>query len=510
MTPAEVRSYDQNPFYKMLADVYSRYETILKTNNAVDFDDLLILVVRLFQEKKDVLNRYREQFKHILVDEYQDTNKVQYMLLKHLSQDKQMVCAVGDDDQSIYAWRGADINNILNFEEDFPKVKVIKLEQNYRSTQPILDAANRLIAQNERRNIKKLWTAKKEGAPVRFVMLDDEMAEAKWVADQIYKWHDVLHRPYHEVSIFYRTHAQSRAFEEVLRGARIPYSIIGGIKFYDRKEVKDLLAYLKVIVNPKDDVCLKRIINVPGRGIGDKTVEKMAAYAQANGISLFETFQQAKSIESVSPKTRSRVSQTIEDIQKWRHESLTMRFSEFIKHLIEELGYFEYLQDSAPGEADFRIQNVEELVSAAADYESSGVDLGEDRGISAYLNEVALLTDVDMTADDSGSISLMTLHAAKGLEFPLVFFTGMEENIFPSLRESDSDYLTELEEERRLCYVGITRAREMLFLTAAQARRMYGQRSFNPPSMFIEEIQPVTQQVRSHSGYRPSYTGYRR
>jgi len=509
MPPAELRRIAMGPMQTRVADVYALYEAMLKRNNAVDFDDLLILTVKLLEEHKEVRDHYRDRFKHILVDEYQDTNHVQYRMMQMLGMNKQMVCAVGDDDQSIYAWRGADIQNILNFEKDYPGVKVVKLEQNYRSTQPILDAANRLIKRNSQRNEKKLWTAQKEGKPVQFLVLPNEMEEAKWVAQQIYYWRNYANRSYGDVAVFYRTHAQSRAFEDIFRGMRIPYRVVGGIKFYDRKEVKDLLAYLRAIVNPQDEVSLKRIINIPTRGIGDKTIEKIQAYAAASGISFPAALKESKLLDSISPKTRAKLIEFDNLMDQMRHDSQGISIKDFLMLLIEKLNYFNYLAQTSPVDEEQRVRNVEELVSAAADFEGTS----EDNTPAAYLNQVALLTDVDMANEANGIVSLMTLHAAKGLEFPLVFLCGMEENIFPSLKESDEDYLTELEEERRLCYVGITRAREQLYMTAAEGRRMYGQMMYNMPSLFIEEIRPQMMKAglsRNRGHYDDRNSGARR
>ena len=512
--PSDLRSMDMNPGMKMLADIYEKYELKLVANNALDFDDLLIVTVELLEKFPDVAQGYKDKFKHILIDEYQDTNHVQYRLLKSLSGHTPMICAVGDDDQSIYAWRGADINNILNFEDDYDSVKVVKLERNYRSTQPILDAANRLIMHNERRNTKKLWTELSKGAPVQFVLTGDEMQEANWVAEQIYQWHDMKHRNYSDVAVFYRTHAQSRAFEDIFRGARIPYTIIGGIRFYDRKEVKDLIAYLRLLVNPQDELSAKRIINIPARGIGDKTIEKISLFARASGITFMEALAQGSLLSSISPKTRQKLQQFMEIIGKFRHRSEEHGVSKFIRDLIEELNYFTYLEETSPVDSETRIGNVEELVSAAADYEEA---VGRECTLAEYLNEIALLTDVDVAKDSTGTISMMSLHAAKGLEYPLVFMVGMEENLFPSSRKREEESNHELEEERRLCYVGITRAREQLILTATQSRRLYGQLMCNSPSMFIEEIQPKwlnapgSQRGGFNSGYskpRESYDGY--
>lgn len=487
LTPQDIQGADFSPFYQVFSKVFPRYSVILRQNNAVDFDDLLTLTVQLLENQPMVRTYYQNRFKHILIDEYQDTNHVQYRMLRALAEKTTMLCAVGDDDQSIYAWRGADINNILNFEQDYPKVKVVKLEQNYRSTQPILDAANRLIKQNPRRNKKHLWTEKSEGIPVMFNQLNDELDEARWVCQQIYQWKNQLYRNYDEVAVFYRTHAQSRAFEDVFRGMRIPYVLIGGTKFYDRKEVKDLLAYLRVIVNPQDDVALKRIINIPTRAIGDTTVEKIAAFAVEQKISFYDALIRVSDIEGLSPKVKNKIQSFVELLDSFRQVSATKSISEFLHYLIDALKYPDYLKDDNPMDSETRIQNVQELVSAAADFEITS----DDSSVSAYLNEIVLLTDVDTAPSDGGAVHLMTLHAAKGLEFPLVFLVGMEENIFPSVRENDINYEEELEEERRLCYVGITRAKEQIILTAAIARRLYGQKMFNTPSQFIGEISPV-------------------
>jgi len=507
ITPEQYRNAEASVAHQMMGDAYGRYNAILKANNAVDFDDLLILTVRLLEEHKDVREYYRNLFRHILIDEYQDTNHVQYRMMKLLGQDKKMFCAVGDDDQSIYAWRGADINNILTFGDDFPNTHVVKLERNYRSTQPILDAANRLISRNNKRNKKKLWTSIGEGRPVYFVLSDEDMLEAQWVGEQVYHWRN-LGRRLDEVAVFYRTHAQSRAFEDVFRGMRIPYQIVGGIKFYDRKEVRDILAYLRVIVNPADEVCLKRILNVPVRGIGDKTIEKLSAFAKSSGLSLFQALQRVQNVESIAPKTRTKLQEVLGLIGELAHESQGRGVMDFLLYLMDRIHYTDYLETAYPQDYRGRIQNVQELVAAAEDFERKS----EDITVAAYLNEVALMTDVDLTEtegtpDVTGTVSFMSLHAAKGLEFPLVFFTGMEENIFPSVRDSE-DPEAELEEERRLCYVGITRAREQLFLTAARSRRMYGQRMYNEPSPFINEIQPVWARGKSAPNSHRGEGGY--
>ncbi len=487
MAPEDIQGEEYQIFYQVVRKVFARYNVILKQNNAVDFDDLLTLTVQLLENHPMVRDYYQNRFRHILIDEYQDTNHVQYRMLRALAENTNMLCAVGDDDQSIYAWRGADINNILNFEQDYPNVKVVKLEQNYRSTQPILDAANRLIKQNPRRNKKHLWTEKSEGIPVMFNQLNDEMDEARWVCEQIYTWKNQMYRDYEEVAVFYRTHAQSRAFEDAFRGARIPYVLIAGTRFYDRKEVKDLLAYLRVIVNPQDEVALKRIINIPSRALGETTLEKIAIFTTQERIGFYDALQRVSEINTLSSKVKSKIKNFVELLDTLRQVSATKNISDFLHYLIDTLNYTDYLKKDNPLDSEMRIQNVQELVSAAADFELAN----DDGSVSAYLNEIVLLTDIDTAPSDGGAVHLMTLHAAKGLEFPLVFLVGMEENIFPSLRENDINYDEELEEERRLCYVGITRAKEQIILTAAVARRLYGQKMYNAPSQFIGEIDPV-------------------
>jgi DNA helicase II / ATP-dependent DNA helicase PcrA len=374
MAPEDIQGEEYQIFYQVVAKVFARYNTILKQNNAVDFDDLLTLTVKLLENHPMVRDYYQNRFKHILIDEYQDTNHVQYRMLRALAENTTMLCAVGDDDQSIYAWRGADINNILNFEQDYPSVKVVKLEQNYRSTQPILDAANRLIKQNPRRNKKHLWTEKSEGIPVMFNQLNDELDEARWVCQQIYDWKNQMYRGYDEVAVFYRTHAQSRAFEDVFRGARIPYVLIGGIRFYDRKEVKDLLAYLRVIVNPNDEVALKRIINIPTRAIGETTIEKIAEFAAQGKMSFYDALQRISEMETLSSKVKNKIKSFMELLDTLRQVSATKNIADFLHYLIDTLGYTDYLKNDNPLDSETRVQNVQELVSAAADFEITSDD----------------------------------------------------------------------------------------------------------------------------------------
>ncbi|OGV96874.1 MAG: hypothetical protein A3I04_06030 [Nitrospinae bacterium RIFCSPLOWO2_02_FULL_39_110] len=465
----------------VLNDIYLLYQKRLKDNNALDFDDLLMKTVLLFESEMSLLENYKNRFKYLMVDEYQDTNHAQYRLVQILSSGHRNICVVGDDDQCIYQWRGATIRNIMEFERDYPDAKVVKLEENYRSTQNILDAAWAVVSKNLYRKEKRLWTKRSGGERIFYYRASNEIDEADFVASKIKEIYEQEGILYSGIAIFYRTNAQSRVLEDSLRREGIPYKIYGGLKFFVRKEIKDILAYLRVVINPSDSISLKRIINVPARGIGNATIEKVEAYAKSGGINLVEAIK----IGVLSSKLEA----FYNILKKLETIVTTDSASEVIERALEITGYLEMLKKEGTDEAEDRIENLKELITAAEEYEERGthpVDGSGDKGIAGFLDQAALISDADAISDSSGSVSLMTLHISKGLEFPVVFISGMEGRIFPHIKSIDSE--KEMEEERRLCYVGITRAKERLFLTNAEKRRIYGQKMYNPPSEFIDDI----------------------
>ncbi|HBA25936.1 MAG TPA: ATP-dependent DNA helicase PcrA [Nitrospinae bacterium] len=483
----------QNPEDKtqeIIGSIYALYQKRLKENNALDFDDLLMKAVLLFENVPDVLKNYKERFKYLMVDEYQDTNHAQYRLVQILSSGHRNICVVGDDDQCIYQWRGATIRNIMEFERDYPDVKVVKLEENYRSTQNILDAAWAVVSRNLYRKEKKLWTKKSGGGKIFYHRASSEIDEADFITSKIKELCRESRISYSDVAVFYRTNAQSRVLEDSLRREGIPYKIYGGLKFFERKEVKDILCYLKIVINPNDSISLKRIINVPVRGIGNATVDKIEQYAKSKRVNLIEAIKIA--VRSSEFGVRSSKLEAFYNILKKLEAFVTTESaSEVIKKTLEISGYLEALKNEKTDEAEDRIENLKELITAAEEYEERNVILSDseesiDKGIAGFLDQAALVSDADTISDTSGSVSLMTLHISKGLEFPAVFIAGMEGRIFPHIKSIDSE--KEMEEERRLCYVGITRAKERLFLTNAESRRIYGQEMSNPPSEFIEDI----------------------
>ena len=474
----------QNPEDKtqeIIGSIYALYQKRLKENNALDFDDLLMKAVLLFENVPDVLKNYKERFKYLMVDEYQDTNHAQYRLVQILSSGHRNICVVGDDDQCIYQWRGATIRNIMEFERDYPDVKVVKLEENYRSTQNILDAAWAVVSRNLYRKEKKLWTKKSGGGKIFYHRASSEIDEADFITSKIKELCRESRISYSDVAVFYRTNAQSRVLEDSLRREGIPYKIYGGLKFFERKEVKDILCYLKIVINPNDSISLKRIINVPVRGIGNATVDKIEQYAKSKRVNLIEAIKIA--VRSSEFGVRSSKLEAFYNILKKLEAFVTTEsVSEVIKKTLEISGYLEALKNEKTDEAEDRIENLKELITAAEEYEERTAD----KSIAGFLDQAALVSDADTISDTSGSVSLMTLHISKGLEFPAVFIAGMEGRIFPHIKSIDSE--KEMEEERRLCYVGITRAKERLFLTNAESRRIYGQEMSNPPSEFIEDI----------------------
>ncbi len=470
-------------FYEQkVADIYSRYEQKLQLNNALDFDDLLMLSIKLLQENKEVREKYQDRFDYLLVDEYQDTNHAQYLLTKFLAAKHRNICVVGDADQSIYGWRGADIQNILDFEKDYPDAKVIKLEQNYRSTQIILDAANAVIENNTGRKPKNLWTENKSGTDIIYFQAVDERDEARFVIEQLQNLQRTENKKLGDMAILYRTNTQSRIFEEMLIKSGISYNMVGGLKFYERKEIKDIIAYLRVIFNPADSLSLLRIINVPKRGIGDASLAKIQAYAAANNVSLFEAVSNAAAIDGLSSRFVSKLDDLAGIIFELMNLASEAPVEDLIDRVLRDTGYLEELENERTPQAQSRIDNLHELISVAQEFAASE----EENNLENFLAHVALVSDIDDTELGEDAITLMTLHSSKGLEFPVVFLVGMEEGLFPHARTLMDE--TEIEEERRLCYVGITRAKEKLFLSSTKMRTIYGNTVTYPPSRFLQEI----------------------
>ena len=484
MGPEEYKLNAQADYNKRkTALVYEEYQRQLKQNNALDFDDLIFKTVELFQHCGDVLDYYQERFRYIMVDEYQDTNTAQFQLVSMLASKYQNLCVVGDDDQSIYKFRGANIGNILNFEKFFPDTKVIKLEQNYRSTQNILDAANAVIANNEGRKVKSLWTANGSGDKVVYRQFLSGYEEAEYIAGDIKKKVQQGRFDYKDCAVLYRTNAQSRLFEEKFLLSNIPYKIIGGINFYARKEIKDLLAYLKTIDNARDDLAVRRIINVPKRGIGATTIARIQDYAALNGLSFYEALKKAREIPGIG-RSAAKTEPFGTFIQTFRSKQEFFSVTELLNDIIEQTGYVKELEAEDTDEARERIENINELISKAAAYEETE----ENVTLSGFLEEVALVADIDSMDEGGSKVLLMTLHSAKGLEFPNVYLAGMEDGLFPSYMSITADDPDEVEEERRLCYVGITRAMQELTLTGAQMRMVRGETHYSKISRFVKEI----------------------
>lgn len=468
-----------------IAVVYQEYQDVLKRNNAVDFDDLIMKTVELFKTCPDVLEGYQKRFKYIMVDEYQDTNTAQFELIRLLASANRNLCVVGDDDQSIYKFRGANIRNILDFEKHYPEATVIRLEQNYRSTQNVLDAANAVIRNNRGRKEKSLWTDHGAGNRIHFRPFDTAYEEAEFVADDISRKKREGVADYGECAVLFRTNAQARLLEERFVVEGIPYDVVGGVNFYSRKEIKDLLAYLKTIDNGKDDLAVKRIINVPKRGIGASTIAKVQDYADRKEISFYEALQEADQITSIG-KSVSRLSAFVNMIQVFRSKLSYYGLGDLIKDIIETTGYVKELEASDEEDAETRIENIDELISKIVSYEETH----DEATLSEFLEEVALVADIDRVDEDSDRVLLMTLHSAKGLEFSHVYLTGMEDGVFPSYMTITADDPDEIEEERRLAYVGITRAKEDLTLCCAKMRMLRGETQYNAVSRFVKEIPP--------------------
>ena len=488
ISPEEFQIQAEGDFTKKkIAEAYIEYEKEMRANNALDFDDLLVKTVQLFQTQPDVLEYYQNRFRYIMVDEYQDTNTVQFMLVSTLAGKYKNLCVVGDDDQSIYKFRGANIKNILNFEQVFTDTKVIKLEQNYRSTGNILDAANAVIAHNRGRKEKALWTENERGDQVQFRQFDNAYEEAEYVVGDIRRNVNMRGAAYNDHAILYRTNAQSRMFEEKLVVSNIPYKIVGGINFYARREIKDLLAYLKTIENGKDNLAVRRIINVPKRGIGATTIGRIQDYAYEHDISFYEASKAAAGIPGVE-RSAGKIERFVAIIEEMKAECDFLSISDLMDSIIETTGYVEELQAETDEEAEARLENIEELKNKMKAYEEECEEAGEKATLSGFLEQVALVADIDSLDESSDYVVLMTLHSAKGLEFPNVYLTGLEDGLFPSYMSINSDDPMDVEEERRLCYVGITRAKKHLALTCARRRMIHGNTQYNRVSRFVEEI----------------------
>lgn len=477
VTPEEYAGTASSPAQQTAAKVFPLYEKALKEASSLDFDDLISRTVQLLENNPEIRKKWQQQFKYVMIDEYQDTNAAQYALVNMLTNKSRNIAVVGDDWQSIYSWRGADFRNILKFEKDFKDCTIIKLEQNYRSTKPILDAAHAVIAKNAQRSDKQLWTAAEGGLPVQMVQVGNERAEGEAIIRRIREGVDSGRRKLHDYAVLYRTNAQSRSVEEAFVHYGVPYRVVGGVRFYDRKEIKDLLAYLRLIFQPEDRVSFERIVNVPARGVGAKSVQTFFAWQQAKGLTLEQALSDVSECSDLTPRAHNSLNELGDMLASLRTVSQDAAVTGLIDSLLRRIDYLHYLDDGTPqGEA--RQENVRELLSVAQEYQDAGLD--------GFLEEVALVSDLD-GADFSGdAVTLMTLHAAKGLEFPVVFMTGMEESIFPHSRALYDQ--SEMEEERRLCYVGMTRAKEELYMMYAGTRLLYGGLQHNPPSRFLSEI----------------------
>lgn len=466
-----------SPAERAAAQVFPIYERILKDAGALDFDDLIGRTVHMLKTKPELRTKWQQQFKYIMIDEYQDTNAAQYRLVKLLTNDQKNIAVVGDDWQSIYSWRGADFRNILNFEKDYPDVTIVKLEQNYRSTKAILDAAHAVITKNEQRSEKELWTKAGAGQPVGILQVANERAEAEGIVRRVKNAVDARFRNYQDVAVLYRTNAQSRSIEEAFVRYGVPYRIVGGQRFYDRKEIKDLMGYLRLLYQPEDRVSFERIVNVPTRGIGTKSLENFYTWQQENNYGLLQALSTIGDAQNITAKAKNGLLELGDILASAREVLDDTPLPALIESLLRRIDYYTYLDDKTP-QGESRKENVRELISVAKSY--------QDLGLDGFLEEVALVSDVDSMENGNNVVTLMTLHAAKGLEFPVVFMTGLEETIFPHSRALYDQ--SEMEEERRLCYVGMTRAKEELYLSYATSRLLYGGVQHNPPSRFLSEI----------------------
>lgn len=485
-----------NPYERIISDVYTAYEKKLKQNNVLDFDDLIMKTIHLFQEAPDVLAFYQKKFKYIHVDEYQDTNRAQYTLVKLLAQAHENLCVVGDSDQSIYRWRGADIANILTFEKDYPSAHVILLEQNYRSTKRILEAANSVIQNNASRKEKNLWTENDEGEKLLLHVASDDRDEAFFIMNQM-KELKMEGMDYGQMAVLYRTNAQSRGLEEMLLKSNIPYKMVGGTKFYERKEIKDVLAYLRLIANPDEDISFVRVVNEPKRGIGAATIDKLGDFADMQGVSLMDAIRDIE-LSGIAPRTATKLVDFRQMMMDLRQMADYLSISELVEEVLKKTGYEEMLKIEKTLEAESRLENLQEFLSVAQNFEKES----DEQTLVAFLTDLTLVSDLDSLdeVDESHQVTLMTLHSAKGLEFPVVFLIGMEEGLFPHSRALNDE--EEMEEERRLAYVGITRAEKRLYLTRAQSRMLYGRFQNNPESRFLHEL-PETLLERSGKARKP-------
>jgi DNA helicase-2/ATP-dependent DNA helicase PcrA len=495
MSPAEYADQANTPVQRATAQVFPLYERILKDAAALDFDDLINRTVHMLEEGTELRKKWTDQFKYVMIDEYQDTNLAQYKLVKLLTGKDNNIAVVGDDWQSIYSWRGADFRNILRFEKDYKNCAIIKLEQNYRSTKNILDAAHAIIVKNSQRSDKELWTDAGDGLPVQMLQIANERAEGEALIRRIRNGVDSGQRHYLDYAVLYRTNAQSRSVEEAFVHYGIPYRIVGGQRFYDRKEIKDIIAYMRIIFQPEDRVSFERVVNVPTRGVGIKSLENFFAWQRLQGFNLQRALEEVSACSDLTPKARKSLHEVGDVLARMRDLIDTVPVAGFIDSLLRRIDYLHFLDDGTPqGEA--RQENVKELMSVAQEY--------QDVGLAGFLEEVALVSDLDTTKFDGDAVTLMTLHAAKGLEFPAVFMIGLEETIFPHSRALYDKF--EMEEERRLCYVGMTRAREELYMTYASGRMLYGGIHHNPPSRFLSEIDGQFQSGAGSSGYQDSWS----
>jgi len=482
VSPSKYIKNAESDFEKDIGEIYQHYNKRLEQNNALDFEDLLIKPIELFSKQKNVLNKYQTQFQYILVDEYQDTNKAQYKLLNLLALKNKNICVVGDDDQSIYGWRGAELSNIIDFEKDYPEAQIFKLEQNYRSTKNILRFAQRIIDGNVVRRKKTLWTEKEDGEKIFLAGVHSDRAEADFVVDKINEELFKNKKKPGSLSIFYRTNSQSRVFEERLRRNNIPYTIVGGVRFYERKEIKDILAYLKIIANPKDEVSILRIVNYPIRGIGKATLDKVKSFSQERGIELYKAFKNSDKIEGLDQRKKKKLLEFYNLIEKYRGLKEKFSLTELTRCLLDDTGILVLLKEEGSKESLSRLENIHEFLEALSDYYKTS----DKQSLENYLQDISLVADIDFWDNKEDVVSLMTLHSAKGLEFPVVFLAGVEDNLIPYTTKKEDK--NELEEERRLFYVGCTRAKEKLYLTYAMNRHRFGNSSSTRASRFLDEI----------------------
>jgi DNA helicase-2/ATP-dependent DNA helicase PcrA len=497
ITPFQYAEKAGDLYEEAVAKIYHLYEEKMTRLKALDFGDLIMKTVLLFDRKPEVLGVWQDRFQHVLIDEYQDTNHAQYRLVKLLAGKRRQITVVGDPDQSIYAWRGADIKNILSFENDYPECGIIRMEQNYRSSQVILDAANELITRNEIRKPKSLWTERKGGEKISIFEAGDEKEEAFYVISEVMQAVQ-SGKTLGDQVIFYRVHAQSRVIEDVLRRFKVPYKIVGGVRFYDRKEIKDLIAYLRVILNPHDDVSLKRILNVPARGIGKKALELLEEAGLKAGVSFDEVLREAHKVEGLPPKAKNSIASFCHLLAGFRRDYQTMEVRDLLEKILEKSRYIAELEAEKTIESQARIENIEEFFSVIEDFEETWQRQEGQSQLQAFLESITLVTDFDKMQEGTNVLTLMSLHTAKGLEFPIVYMVGMEEGIFPHVN-SYSDDASDLEEERRLCYVGITRAKDKLHMSYARERRLYGTRQSNLSSRFLNEIPSHLYSHKAHA-----------